>query len=119
MNKIFYGLAVAAIIPALAIGSASDAAAKEHYKNWIDKQMNEISEDYDEAIAKIKKSSFTEDQKKVLSSQADTNRNLAVSHAKATDEQMAKNRMERENFKNMMKDSHENRKAVKEVDDIL
>ena len=62
---------------------------------------------------------FNEEQKKLLTAQAEANRNLATAQIKAVSEQMTKNRNERASFKEAIRASRENRKAVREIDDIL
>ena len=104
-----------------AIFAFSDADAGDyHKKNWLEKEMADIHEDYDEAIRKIGKSHFSDEQKTVLKAQAKANQNLAESQAQAVDEQLQKNMQER---KDMLKTSKENmhgaHKIFKEIDDIL
>ena len=77
------------------------------------------SKDYDKAIKRIEESSFTEEQKKLLTDQAAANRDLAISQAQAEADQTTKNRAARSGFDSAVRASKKNRKAVKEVDDIL
>ncbi len=115
MNKITYFAVITAI---LAI--ASIANAEDYKKNkWLHKEMTEIQEDYDEAISKINHSSFTDEQKNILKSQADANKALAEAQAKATNEQLKKNMAARKSFLSNDKSAHKQRKVFKEIDDIL
>ena len=111
MNRRFYRLAAAALVPAVIFVCAADAGAKD--------KLEDINDDYQKAIKKIDKSSFNEEQKKLLTAQAEANRNLATAQIKAVSEQMTKNRNERASFKEAIRASRENRKAVREIDDIL
>ena len=77
-------------------------------KHWMSEENNEISEDYNKAIKKIDKSSFSAANKDILKTQAQHNKEL-----------MQKQVQEREGMRAEMKQSKENRKAVKEVNDIL
>ena len=115
MNRRFYRLAAAALVPAVIFVCAADAGAKDHRRD----KLEDINDDYQKAIKKIDKSSFNEEQKKLLTAQAEANRNLATAQIKAVSEQMTKNRNERASFKEAIRASRENRKAVREIDDIL
>ncbi len=121
MKKIFYQLTAALLLPAVIFACATDADAKDkdRYRNWTEDKLEDVNEDYEKAIKKIGKSSFTEEQKKLLTTQANANRDLATAQIKAASEQMTKNRNERASFMEAIKASRENRKAVREVDDIL
>ncbi len=121
MKKAVYLIAAAAILSA-----AANVQAKDHMKkNWLDKETADITEDYDEAIEKINASSFTEEQKTVLKAQAQANKELALSQAKAADAQMQKNREARKGFfdddsrHNDGKRGKKARKVFEEIDDIL
>lgn len=125
MKKAVYLIAAAAILSA-----AANVQAKDHMKkNWLDKETADITEDYDEAVEKINASSFTEEQKNVLKAQAQANKELALSQAKAADAQMQKNREARKGFFNSDNSQTENkkhgkhgkkaRKVFEEIDDIL
>ena len=119
MNRRFYRLAAAALVPAVIFVCAADAGAKDHRRDWAEDKLEDINDDYQKAIKKIDKSSFNEEQKKLLTAQAEANRNLATAQIKAVSEQMTKNRNERVSFKEAIRASRENRKAVREIDDIL
>ena len=125
MKKAIYLIAAAAILSA-----AATAQAKDHMKkNWLDKETADITEDYDDAIKEINESSFTEEQKTILRAQAQANKELALSQAKAADAQMQKNREARKGFFNSDNSQTENkkhgkhgkkaRKVFEEIDDIL
>lgn len=125
MKKAVYLIAAAAIL-----ASAANVQAKDHMKkNWLDKETADINEDYDDAIQEINESSFTEEQKTILRAQAQANKELALSQAKAADTQMQKNREARKSFfngDNVQKDDRKGgkhgkkaRKVFEEIDDIL
>ncbi len=118
MKKSIYLIAAAAIMTA-----AANAEAKDHMKkNWLDKETADIEEDYHEAIRKIDKSTFSQEQKNTLKAQAEANKELALSQAKATDEQLQKNREARKNFISNQKHDKKHKKEhkiFKEIDDIL
>lgn len=107
-------------IAALTIFTAHAANADDFEKrNWLHKEMLDIQEDYDEAIRKIDHSSFTAEQKNILKSQADTNKSLAETQAKAIDVQLQKNKEARQNFISESENKHKAHKIFKEIDDIL
>lgn len=115
MKKITYLAVAVAILAYAPLTNAGDHMKK----NWLEKEMSEIQEDYDEAIHKIDRSSFTDEQKKILKSQADSNKNLAETQAKAVNEQLQKNTEARKGFLSDGKSAHKQRKIFKEIDDIL
>lgn len=121
MNKKFYRLTTAAFAAVLFFAATGIASAgeKDKHHGWLDEKIEDIREDYDKAIKKIEESSFTEEQKKLLTDQAAANRDLAISQAQAEADQTAKNRAARSGFDSAVRASKKNRKAVKEVDDIL
>ena len=85
-------------------------------------EQDEINEDYNKALKKINKSTFNADQKKMLTSQAAENRDLAVKQLKERTDLMKKHRdarMNSDGFKAAVKAEHANKKAVKEVREIL
>lgn len=86
---------------------------------WLEKQNQEIDEDYNEAIEKIGKSSFSNDQKDVLANQAKANKELALKQANERKELLMKQMEARKEMKATMKAEKANRKAVKEVNKIL
>lgn len=91
----------------------------KHDKGYkLEKQNREINEDYDEAVEKIGKSSFSAEQKQALTKQAAENRDLAMKQAKEKHDLRMKHWKAREGMKDAMKAEKHNRKAVKEVDDI-
>ena len=116
MKKILYAIALIAAVFAFSAAEAGDY----HKKNWFEKEMADIHEDYLEAIRKIDKSHFSDEQKNVLKAQAKANQDLAEANAKAVDAQLQKNMQER---KDMMKNSKEKihgaHKIFKEIDDIF
>lgn len=115
MKKITY-LAIAAAI----LAYAPSANAGDHMKkNWLEKEMADIQEDYDEAISKINHSDFNDEQKKILKSQAEANKTLAETQAKAANAQIQKNREARKGFVSEHETPHKAKKVFKEIDDIL
>ena len=64
MKKSIYLVVAAAILTA-----AANAEAKDYMKkNWLERETADIEEDYHEAIRKIDKSAFSQEQKKYLKS---------------------------------------------------
>lgn len=118
MKNIVYLLAAIAFLFANA-----EANAKEHIKkSWIEKETAEIQEDYNEAIAKIDNSTLSDEQKTLLKAQAQSNKELALSQAQATNTQIMNNQQARKNMFSTSADKKENkkiRKIFKEIDDIL
>lgn len=105
---------------------ASHKTEKMNKKHGFEEKLNhenqEINEDYEKAVKKINKSSFNDAQKKMLMNQAEENKKLAMDQAKARMELMKKHmnqRMENESFKSAMHTDKANKKAVKEVREIL
>ncbi len=92
---------------------------KHHPDRWLEKETAEINEDFDEAVEKISKTNLSEDAKNLLLSQAKSNKELAMKQAKEKSEQMARNMKEREKFRDQIQQEKANRKAVREVEDIL
>lgn len=85
-------------------------------------QEKEINEDYEKAIKKINKSTFNDEQKKMLISQAKENKTLAMKQNKERIEIMKKHwnqRMMDDGFKAAMEAEKANKKAVKEVKEII
>lgn len=85
-------------------------------------QEKEINEDYEKATKKINKSTFNDEQKKMLMNQAKENKNLAMKQNKERMDMMKKHwdqRMNDEGFKAAMKAEKANKKAVKEVKEII
>ena len=116
MKKIFYLTVVA--FSAFAVINAN--AGDYYKKNWLEKEMADIHEDYDDAIRKIDKSHFSDEQKTLLKAQAKANQDLAESQAKAIDAQLQKNKQEREEMlPNSAEPKHKAHKIFKEIDDIL
>ena len=116
MKKILYFTAVIVVIFV-----AVEANAGDYYKrNWLEKEMYDIHEDYDDAIKKIEKSHFSDEQKATLKAQAKANQDLAEAQAQAINTQLQKNKQERESMVSDMKESkHKAYKIFKEIDDIL
>lgn len=91
-------------------------------EKWLNHQNKEIDEDYSKAVKKINKSTFNQDTKNLLMKQAAENKDLAMKQAKERSDMMKKHWDARKNmdgFKKSMHDEGANRKAVKEVRDII
>ncbi len=86
---------------------------------WLEKENAEINEDYQEAVARINKSSLPQDYKDLLMKQAMSNKEFAMKQAQAKSEILGQNWKARETFPQDLMKEKANRKAVKEVDDIL
>ena len=120
MNKNSQKILTAAIIPAVVLLCADNAAAKDKkHKSWLDKEIAEIDKDYDKAIKKLDKSSFSDEQKKILEAQAEANRKLATEQAQAVAAQKAKNMEERAAMGDAIKSDKDNKKVIKDIDEIL
>lgn len=116
MKKIFYVMAVIVAVFAFFDANAGDF----HKKNWLEKEMSDIHEDYDEAVKKIEKSHFSDEHKTVLKAQAKANQDLAEAQAQAVGAQVQKNMQERKDMlKDSKEDKHKAHKIFKEIDDIL
>lgn len=87
--------------------------------HWLAKEKKDITEQYDKAIYKIDKSQLDENLKNLLKQQADENKNLAIKQAEEINDLMKKNQTAREPYRAEILKDKSNRKAVKEVDDIL
>lgn len=105
------------------ISEKFDKKDKKHSPDeWMKKENHDINEDYEKALRKINKSSFSQDQKNMLMKQASENKNLAIKQIKEKSDLMKKHwdaRKNSEGFKKAMKEEKANRKAVKEVREIL
>lgn len=86
---------------------------------WLEKENAEINEDYQKAVAKINKSALPQDYKDLLMKQAMSNKEFAMKQAQAKSEILGQNWKARETFSPDLMKEKVNRKAVKEVDDIL
>ncbi len=87
--------------------------------HWLAKEKKDIAEQYDKAIYKIEKSQLDENLKNMLKQQADENKNLVMKQAEEIDTLMKQNQKAREAYRAEFMKDKSNRKAVKEVDDIL
>ena len=88
-------------------------------EHWLAKENAEINEDYNEAVYKIGKTSLPQDAKDLLLSQAQANKELALKQAKEKSALMMKNMEAREKFRDQIMQEKRNRKAVREIEDIL
>lgn len=50
MNRRFYRLAAAALVPAVIFVCAADAGAKDHRRDWAEDKLEDINDDYQKAI---------------------------------------------------------------------
>ena len=89
---------------------------KRSPEHWLAKENAEINEDYNEAVYKIGKTSLPQDAKDLLLSQAQANKELAL---KEKSDLMMKNMEAREKFRDQIMQEKRNRKAVREIEDIL
>lgn len=137
MKKMFY--VISAVLPVVLLANLSEAQAQRKnstdkemkaavemvdkkdakIKHWMSEENNEIVEDYNKAIKKIDKSSFSAANKDILKTQAQHNKELMQKQIQERGDLMMKHWQEREGMRAEMKQSKENRKAVKEVNDIL
>lgn len=92
---------------------------KHNPEKMMEKQTREINEDYNEAIEKIGKSSFSNDQKDLLAAQAKENKDLAMKQLKEKTDLLSKHMEARKGMKDSIMAEKANRKAVKEVKKIL
>lgn len=92
---------------------------KHNPERWLAKETADINEDYNEAVYKIGKTGLPQDAKDLLLSQAKGNKELALKQAKEKSDQLMKNMSAREKFRDQILQEKRNRKAVREVEDIL
>ena len=123
MKKIIYIFMI--LIPTILLFNIVSADAKVEKKesatvkdNWLENKLENINKKYDEAIIKIKESTFSDKNKKVLSEQAEENKDLAIECAKKRNILRERHKKERENLILQMKLKTENRKAVQNVMNI-
>ena len=123
MKKIIYIFMI--LIPTILLFNIVSADAKVEKKesatvkdNWLENKLENINKKYDEAIIKIKESTFSDKNKKVLSEQAEENKDLAIECAKKRNILRERHKKERENLILQMKLKTENRKAVQNVINI-
>ncbi len=101
-------------------GSCMNAKMMKKQHHEAKEDIEEINEDYMKAIGKIQKSTFNDEQKALLTQQAEHNKDLALKQLQerqALRQKHMKQRMDL-GMQEMMKDSKINRKAVKKVDKI-
>lgn len=87
--------------------------------HWLENERHDIDEDYQEALYKIKKSQLPDNLKELLRDQAEENRSLALEQAEDRAELMKKHKAAREEYRDEFMKDKSNRKAVKEVMNIL
>ena len=83
--------------------------------HWLENERHDI----DEALYKIKKSQLPDNLKELLRDQAEENRSLALEQAEDRAELMKKHKAAREEYRDEFMKDKSNRKAVKEVMNIL
>lgn len=106
----------------VSISVAEDKSDKNAFSvesHWLAKEKKDITEQYDKAIYKIDKSQLDDGLKKMLKQQADENKNLVMKQAEEIDALMKQNQTARKPYRAEIMKDKSNRKAVKEVDDIL
>lgn len=132
MNKIFYTLLATLLMATTQVNAKEvknpetmpqkvemQAGKAMHKMNkWLEKETIDIEDDYREAVDAVERTTFSAEHKKVLKTQAQTNKDLALKQAKEVDAQLKKNWKERESFRSEMKEKKD-RKACKEVDSII
>ena len=87
--------------------------------HWLENERQDIDEDYQEALYKIKKSQLSDNLKDILRSQAEENRSLALEQAEARAELIQKHKAARQEYRDEFMKDKSNRKAVKKVMGIL
>ena len=119
-SSLIFGLFLPLFVGLISIAEAkSDKDNFSVESHWLSKEKKDIAEKYDKAIYKIEKSQLDENIKNMLKKQADENKNLVMKQAEEIDDLMKKNQTAREPYRAEIMKDKSNRKAVKEVDDIL
>ncbi len=113
---VFLASLVVSISVAKAETDKNDFSSESH---WLSKEKKDITEQYDKAIYKIEKSQLNENLKNMLRQQANENKNLATKQAEEINMLRKKHQAARESYRAEFMKDKSNRKAVKEVDDIL
>ena len=120
ISSLIFGLFLPLFVGLISIAEAkSDKDNFSVESHWLSKEKKDIAEQYDKAIYKIEKSQLDENIKNMLKKQADENKNLVMKQAEEIDDLMKKNQTAREPYRAEIMKDKSNRKAVKEVDDIL
>lgn len=116
----------AANLPAPAQGLKMPAPRPDHHLNKaakfehkMVKEEREINEDYNEALEKISRSTFSNSNKELLKKQANENKNLALRQLNERKELLTRHMKTRESIRSEIYADKANRKAVKEIMDIL
>lgn len=139
MKKMVYAMSL--LLPAaLMINSANAKShnytpeekaemAQEYEKDYTKKlnkkaeklaeMKSDIQQDYNEAIEKINKSSFSEANKAVLRKQAEEMRDMGIKQAQDRSELCMKHMEARKNMKTEIMAEKKNRDAIKEIADIF
>ena len=90
---------------------------KKHH-DWLKNEVDDIEKDYDKAIEKIDKSSFSDKNKEILRQQAQDNKDLAIKHANELNELRTKQKAAQDAMAEEIAEAKENRKAIEEIGDI-
>ena len=85
----------------------------------LENERHDIDEDYQEALYKIKKSQLPDNLKELLRDQAEENRSLALEQAEDRAALMKTHKAARAEYRDEFMKDKSNRKAVKEVMNIL
>lgn len=119
MNKIFKTLLMT--LPVAAFVFAANAHADQaRLQKKYDDQVKDVVDEYNEAIYKINNSGWVVEQQQVLTTQAETNRDLALKQAKEAYDQLMTNLNERASLDNPINENDKNnQKIIYEVDEIL
>lgn len=94
-------------------------AAKKSSSQWFARKSADISEDFDEAVYKIGKSSLPQEVKNLLLSQAKEDKDLALKQAKETSELLEKQQNRREKYSQILNENKHSKKIIKKIDDIV
>ena len=84
----------------------------------LQKQMEDIDENYQDALHKIAKSNLSQAARNLLITQAEENRDLAIKQLQERAAMCAKHACERQAFRCEILKDKQNRKAVRDVDNI-
>lgn len=100
-----------------------DKDMKKHHKDkkhhdWLNNEVDDIEKDYDKAIEKIDKSSFSDKNKDILRRQAQDNKDLAIKQANEINELRMKHSEARKAMADEIAAEKDNRKAIEKISDI-
>ena len=100
-----------------------DKDMKKHHKDkkhhdWLNNEVDDIEKDYDKAIEKIDKSSFSDKNKEILRRQAQDNKDLAIKQANEINELRMKHSEAKKAMADEIAAEKDNRKAIEKISDI-